>query len=77
MTNNTRIDQLHLRVSGLSRDQAKHLGLTVAQQLAREFPTIARSGNLRSLNVRLAIPTGTPRERLGSVIAEGIVKKIS
>ena len=77
MSNSTRIDQLHLRVPGLSREQANHLGMTVAQQLARQLPAITRSGNLGTLDVRLTIPIGTPRERLSSVIAAGIVKKIS
>jgi hypothetical protein len=77
MANSTRIDQLHLRVPGLSREQANHFGITVAQQLARQLPAITRSGNLSALRVRLTIPTGTPRERLGSVIAAGIIKKIS
>ena len=77
MTNRARIDQLHLRVPGLSREQGKHLGITVARQLARQLPGITRSGKLSALRVRLTIPTGTPRERLGSVIAAGIIKKIS
>ncbi len=50
MTNNVRIDQLHLRVPGLSRQQANHLGITVAQQLVREFPAITRSGKLSALH---------------------------
>jgi hypothetical protein len=77
MPSNIRIDELHLRVPGLSRYQATHLGMTVAQQLARQLPGIARSGTLSELRVRLTIPSGTPQARLGFVIATGIVKKIS
>ncbi len=77
MTNSIRIDQLHLRVPGMSREEANHLGITVAQQLARQLPALTRSGNLSGLHVRLAIPTGTPRECLSSVVAAGIAKKIS
>jgi hypothetical protein len=77
MANNIRIDQLHLRVPGLTRGQAKHLGITVARQLARQLPGIRRERNLSTVNLRLTIPAGTPRERLGSVIVAGIIKKIS
>ncbi len=76
MTNRARIDQLHLRVPGLSREHANQLGMTVAQQLASQLSVVNRSGKLSALHLRLTIPTGTPRERLGSVIAAGIAKNI-
>ena len=75
-TNNIRIDQLHLRVPGLSREHAGHLGAAVAQQLASQLPAAMRSRHLGALRLRLTIPRDTPRQRLGSIIAAGIVKQL-
>jgi hypothetical protein len=77
MANRTRIDRLHLRIPGMTREQANRLGVTVAEQLARELPASARSGNIGNLRVRVAIPSGAPRARLSSMIAAGIIAKIS
>jgi len=77
MTNRTRIDQLHLRVPGLSREQAANLGAAVAKQLAGQLPASMRGRNLNSVRVQLAIPVGTPRACLASIITAGIAKKIS
>ena len=77
MPASTRIDQLHLRVLRMSREQAGRLGAAVAEQLARELSAVRRPGNLNTLHLRLAIPPGTPRDRLSSVIAAGIAQRIS
>ena len=77
MTNNVRIEQLHLRLPGVSRYEGRHLGITVARQLARQLPGITREKNLSTVNLRLTIPAGTPRERLGPLIAAEIAKRIS
>jgi len=78
MANNSiRIDQLHLRVRGFSREHPANLGASVAKQLASRLPTSTRAQNISALDVRLAIPIGTPAERLASIIAAGIARRIS
>ncbi len=64
-----RIDKLHLRVPGLTPDQARRLGTLVAQRLAASPPVSKGSRVISAISVRLRTRgTGTPDQ-----IADDIV----
>jgi hypothetical protein len=70
---NLRIGELRLRVAGLSRDEARHLGEQVARRVAGRVTQHGRLGQLGALEMRLALPSGTPRDLLAHMVADRIV----
>jgi hypothetical protein len=67
------IDELYLRVPGLSMDEARRLSEEVTRRVADALPGHGRAGHLGALDLRVTIPHGTPRDRLALVVAEKIL----
>ena len=71
-----RIDQLRLRIPGLTEQEARTLGEEIAQRVAGSLPAHGRTEHLGSLDLRIFVPTGTSRDRLAERIAEEILKRL-
>ena len=71
-----RIEELVLRVPGLSRREAQHLGQEVAHHVADGLPPQIRPRHLRALDLRLAISVRTPRERIAKSITDAILERL-
>ena len=71
-----RIDDLHLRVPGVSADEARRLGEEVARLVAEDLSVQGRVEHLGALDLRLSIAPRTPRDRLAEEIARAIVEKL-
>jgi hypothetical protein len=77
MTRNTvQIDRLHLRIPGLSREEATRMGADVAEHIAQSLPSDGRREHLGALDMRVSIQQGTPRDQLARVIARSILEKL-
>lgn len=74
--NTVQIDRLHLRIPGLSREEATRLGADVAEQIAQSLPSDGRHEHLGALDMRVSIQQGTPRDDLARVIAGSILEKL-
>jgi len=71
-----RIDQLRLRVPGLTEQEAHKLGEEVARRVADALPAQSRVEHLGLLDLRISVPTGTPKDQLAQHIAEEILKRL-
>jgi hypothetical protein len=71
-----RIDELHLRVPGLGREEARRLGEEVARRLAEELPREGRPQRLASLDLRTSVPATTPRAGLADAIVRAIRRSL-
>ena len=71
------IDELRLRVPGLPPEDARSLGDEVTQRIADGLPDTIRPTHLGALELRIMVPTGTPRDRLASLIAEAISGRLT
>ena len=71
-----RIDQLRLRVPGLTEQEGHKLGEEVAQRVADALPLYGRVEHLGSLDLRIFIRSDTSKERLAERIAEEILKRL-
>ena len=71
-----RIEELRLRIPGLSVEEARQVGQSIAQHLAESIPASGRTEHLGALVMRTAIPAGTPREQLAGVIARAILENL-
>ena len=67
-----RIDELHLRVPGLSREEARRLGEEVALRLAKDLQGSVRPQLLGSLELRMTAAHGASRDELTRQIADAI-----
>ncbi len=72
-----RIEEMRLRIPGLSREEASALGQRVAELLAEQLPRTARAQQLGALNLRTSIPLGTPREKLPELIVQAIKQSLA
>jgi hypothetical protein len=70
------IEELRLRVPGLSEAEARRLGEEVTRRVAEALPEEGRAEKLRLVDVRLSIPQGVPKEELARRIAEGILRNL-
>ena len=71
-----RIDQLRLRVPGLTEQEGRQLGEEIARRVADALPTHGRVEHLGSLDLRISVPSGTSKHRLAERIAEEILKRL-
>ena len=71
-----RIDQLRLRVPGLTEHEAHKLGEEVARRVADALPADGRAEHLASLDLRISMPSGTPKDQLAEGIAREILKRL-
>ncbi len=67
-----RIDELRLRVPGLSSARARQLGETVAQRLAENPPRSFSSGRVPALSLRVYAANSASVEQLADTIAAKI-----
>jgi hypothetical protein len=67
------IEQLCLRVPGLTQPEAHRLAEEVAHQVSCALPAERSVRHLGLLDLRISIPTGVPRELLAERIAERIL----
>jgi hypothetical protein len=68
-----RIDELHLRVPGLSAGEAKSFAEEVARRVAEELPLSGRQEQVGLLDLHLTFTQGTRRDRLAGAVAEKIL----
>jgi hypothetical protein len=71
-----RIDQLCLRIPGLTGQEAHQLGEEVARRVADALPAYGRVEHLGSLDLRIFVRAGTPKDQLAQRIAEEILKRL-
>ena len=71
------IDNLHIKVPGLNKEEAHKLGQNVSRRVAEDLPSNVKSGHLDSLNLNVSIPTDTGTNHLTSFITEAIIKSVS
>jgi hypothetical protein len=71
-----RIEELRLRIPGLSVEEARQVGQNIARHLADAIPAHGKTERLGALVVRTEIPAGTPREQLAGAIARAILENL-
>lgn len=69
-----RIEQMRLRVPGLSAEEAHGLGKDVARRVADGLPERIGKQNLGALGLRVTVPKGTPRDQMAALVAEAILQ---
>ena len=72
-----RIDELVLRVPGMGKEEAQRLGQEVAGLVTDRLPAQGRLQRLRTLDVRVMTPAGTPPRNLAKFIAKIILEKLA
>jgi hypothetical protein len=72
-----RIENLHLRVPGVSADEARRIGEEVARRVADLLPSQGRVERLSMLDLRVSVPLETPRDRLAEEVARAIVRSLA
>ena len=74
--NTVQIERLHLRIPGLSREEATRMGADVAEHIAQSLPVNGRSEHLGALDMRVSIQQRTPRNQMARLIARSILEKL-
>lgn len=72
-----RIEEMRLRIPGLSAEEARTLGQDVARLLSEQLPRSGPTRHLGLLDLRTNIPQGTPRDRLAELIVQAIKKSLA
>ncbi|MCB0611910.1 MAG: hypothetical protein KDC75_01340 [Phaeodactylibacter sp.] len=70
------IREMILRMPGLSAAEGEWLGAEVARLLAGRLPEGAGERYLELLNIRVALPPNTPRNRMAELISTSILRQI-
>lgn len=71
------IDNLHLRIPGLTPQEAHHLAHETAQRLAGRLSDQMTALHLGALDLRLTVPPDTPKHQLADLIVDAILKRIT
>jgi hypothetical protein len=70
------INELRLRASGLTPEQARHFGKVVAERLAQSPLAMHRSRKIPALNVCVKPAAGKSLERAADDIVDGIRRRL-
>lgn len=70
------IDKFHLRIPGLTPQEAHQLAVETVRRLAGRLPDRMTAQHLETLDLQLTVAPGTPRSRLPELIVTGILKRI-
>ena len=73
---NARIEELVLRIPGITRAEAGPLAEEVMDRVRRGLPARFQAVALSALKVRLALPLGLPREALAERIARAVLDQL-
>lgn len=76
-THTLQIDHLHLRIPGLTPQEAHQLANEAVQRLAGRLPERMAALHLGALDLHLTVPWGTPRRRMANLIVDAILKRIA
>jgi len=71
-----RIDELRLRVPGLSEDEARKLAVEVTRRIAERILEAGKEFSLGRLDLRISVPQGIGRDRLAKEISEEILRRL-
>ena len=71
------IDQLHLKVPGVTPRRAHQLANEIVHQLSGRLPERTTAFYLETLDLHLTVPQGTPPNRMADLIVEAILKRIA
>jgi hypothetical protein len=74
--NTLKIDDFHLKIPGLTPQEAHHVANEAAQRLAGRLPDPMTALHLGALDLRLTVPRGTPRNRVADLIVDAILNRI-
>jgi len=71
-----RIDDLRLRIPGLTEIEARRIGEAITRRVADELPSGGSVRRFSLLDLRLAIPAGLSKGQLAIRIADEILKRL-
>lgn len=71
-----RIDELRLRIPGLTEAEARRLGEEITRRVAEELPAGGSPGRLSLVDLRLSIPAGVSKDQLAVRIAKEILNQL-
>lgn len=74
--NTVQIGKLHLRIPGVSREDAWCLGENVAHHMAQNLPSTARSEKLGALDIRVTLRPATSRGQIARLVAKAVLEKL-
>ncbi|HSE34295.1 MAG TPA: hypothetical protein VLA93_22165 [Pyrinomonadaceae bacterium] len=72
-TGKVEIKELRLRVSGVSRSEAKHLGELVAKRIAQLAPRVSRSQRIPKVHISVRDQSS---EGIANAVAKGIRSRV-
>ena len=75
--NSVQIENLNLRVPGLSREDGRKMGEEVAERVAASLPASGKRYRLGALDLRVNVPVGTPGDQIAKLIALSILEKLT
>ena len=70
------IEQMIMRVPGMSEEEARLLGQEAAQQISAHLPEQAGYRYIPNLNVQLSLPANASRSELVSLLAENLLAQL-
>ncbi|MBV6425961.1 MAG: hypothetical protein KIPDCIKN_00452 [Haliscomenobacter sp.] len=70
------IDEMILRLPGISEEEGRQLGLDVAQRLAANAPDYPEDQHLGALNLQLSLSPSLSREQISDAIASQILGQL-
>ena len=74
--NAVQIENLHLRIPGISREEGRGMGEEVAERISQSLPGDGKRQRLGALTMRVKLPVGTPRDQIAKLIALSILEKL-
>ncbi len=76
MARTVEIETLHLRLPGLSRDEAQSVARKVSDQVSKRLPRGRKAQRIDAINLRVNLSAGLSQDELSKLIARAILEKL-
>jgi len=68
------IDEMKLRLPGVTEKEAREIGEDVAKRIRESLPGSFQAKRVDTIDLRLSIPTGVSGSEMKRIIAEAVLK---
>lgn len=70
------IETLHLRLPGLTRDEAQSVARKVSEQVSKRLPRRRTTQRIDTINLRVNLSAGLSQDEISKLIARAILEKL-
>ena len=71
------IETIQLRIPGLSRPEARRVGVDIVERVSKEIPAHGPKQRLGKVQMQISVPVGASSDQIAKLVAQAILEKLA